>query len=121
MRKYRIIAVVLITCILTMALASIPTAEYWAYATGNMEAIVVDEERNILLARSLGSSWESNYNMSQIENAICKYYQYVQLKKAMFQCIDIEYNQKLGTINKMKFEVLTSEDIYGNIGIKFFD
>lgn len=46
MRKYRIIAVVLITCILTMALASIPTAEYWAYATGNMEAIVVDEERN---------------------------------------------------------------------------
>lgn len=86
-----------------------------------LDSDVVDEERNVWIAKALGSSWESNYNVSQIKEAICKYYQYVQLKKAMFQCIDIEYNQELGTINKMKFEVLISEDIDGNKGIKFFD
>ena len=39
-----------------------------------------------------------------IRNNIYKYYEYVQFKRAHFDCVDVEYNQNTGRITKMKFE-----------------
>ena len=41
---------------------------------------------------------------SQIRNDVYKYYEYIQFKRAHFDCEKVEYNNETGRITKMKFK-----------------
>ena len=41
---------------------------------------------------------------SQIRNDVYKYYEYIQFKRAHFDCEKVEYNNKTGRITKMEFK-----------------
>ena len=49
-------------------------------------------------------SWDDIKEGSQIRNDIYKYYEYVQFKRAYFNCTSAEYNKNTGRITKMTFE-----------------
>ena len=49
-------------------------------------------------------SWDDIKEGSQIRNDIYKYYEYVQFKRAYFDCTKAEYNKNTGRIVKMTFE-----------------
>lgn len=50
------------------------------------------------------SSWESIKENSAIREDVYRYYEYIQFKRAKFDCESVTYNQKTGRITKMNFK-----------------
>ena len=72
-----------------------------------------------LLTRILGYSIEENDDITNIENATYRYYQYIQFKRAMFHCTDVTYDQQTGRVNGMFFDVILEVNSEGANVIKF--
>ena len=58
----------------------------------------------------LGKETANKLTATQMEKIISvtkKYYQYTQLKRAMFKCTEVQHNSKEnGRVNGMKFEIV---------------
>lgn len=50
------------------------------------------------------SSWDEVKEGSTYRNDICTYYEYIQFKRAYFNCTDAVYNKNTGRITSMTFE-----------------
>lgn len=50
------------------------------------------------------SKWDEIGKDSTIRNEIYTYYEYVQFKRARFDCTNVEYNQKTGRLVRMEFQ-----------------
>ena len=50
------------------------------------------------------TSWDQIKEGSQIRNDVYTYYEYVQFKRARFDCEKVEYSQKTGRIIRMEFK-----------------
>ena len=46
-------------------------------------------------------------NLSKIRQITCQYYEYINFKRALFDCTKMEYDTKTGRIYKMDFQVVT--------------
>ena len=72
--------------------------------------------RNKKLQNILGKSKVDNLSSSEMNNLITatkQYYQYTQLKRAMFKCTSVEHNTtENGRVNKMVFELVVEN---GNV------
>ena len=66
--------------------------------------------RNQKLQNILGKETANKLTATQMEKIISvtkKYYQYTQLKRAMFKCTEVQHNSKEnGRVNGMKFEIV---------------
>ena len=61
----------------------------------------------------------SNAEINDIIEVTCLYNEFTQFKRAVFECINIEYNsQENGRVNKMQFRVVTEVDSNGRTVIK---
>lgn len=67
-------------------------------------------KRNQKLQNILGKETANKLTVTQMEKIISvtkKYYQYTQLKRAMFKCTEVQHNSKEnGRVNGMKFEIV---------------
>ena len=73
--------------------------------------------RKQILERILGYEVPDS-EIGDIKTATYQYYQYMQFKRAMFDCKDVTYNTDNGRVNGMAFDVILEADINGELKIK---
>lgn len=86
--------------------------------SADIQNIAIDSNasQSLLITRTqklqniLGKNKANSLNVSQMNTLIAitkKYYQYTQLKRAMFKCTEVQHNSKEnGRVNGMKFEIV---------------
>lgn len=67
-------------------------------------------ERAQKLTRILGYTVEKNDNVNNIIDAVKKYEQLKNFKKAMFKCTEVLYDTNTGRVNGMRFTAIETED-----------
>lgn len=68
-------------------------------------------DRATLLSKILGYTVaEDDAIIDDVKKATYQYHQFMQFKRAMFECKEVSYNQENGRVNGMKFEVITETD-----------
>lgn len=68
------------------------------------EEVDTVEQFNKISKRVTVSSWDEIKPGSQIRNDVYTYYEYIQFKRAYFDCESVEYNQETGRIVEMVFK-----------------
>ena len=63
-----------------------------------------DQNFNSASKKKTVSDFKEIKENSQIRNDVYKYYEYIQFKRAHFDCEKVEYNNETGRITKMKFK-----------------
>lgn len=48
--------------------------------------------------------------LEDVKTIACKYYEFTQFKRALFNCTEVIYDQATGRIREMNFEVHTKDD-----------
>lgn len=104
------------------------TEEQLQKLSAQISSIVIDENKEIdkntryvKLKNILGTSKANEVNgnqtkMNTIIDATKQYYQYTQLKRAMFECLEVKYNTtENGRVNKITFRVQLDD----NFNVKF--
>lgn len=80
-------------------------------------SIIMDDSEPDYRARTLKNilGYEVNdpITINRIKNATKQYYQYMQFKRAMFECTDVKYNTTNGRVNYIEFIIV--EDDRGNV------
>lgn len=71
------------------------------------------------LTKILGYKIAPGDDVENIKDATYQYYQYTQFKRAMFECINITYNDSNGRVNGMEFQVVLEDNPAGGKMIKF--
>lgn len=86
---------------------NVGTVNYISNLTSNISKVMdSSEETQKILPNDL-----SNYGgYNSIKEDIVTYYEYVQLKRAYFNCTNAEYNQETGRMVKMEFEFDSSRN-----------
>lgn len=86
---------------------NVGTVNYISNLTSNISKVMdSSEETQKILPNDL-----SNYGgYNSIKEDILTYYEYVQLKRAYFNCTNAEYNQETGRMVKMEFEFDSSRN-----------
>ena len=81
---------------------SATTSEEWVNVILNYNSAIGDEQYTI---SATPNDNKITYGKIQaLKQYVDKYYEYVQFKRAKFDCVNIEYNQQTGRIIKMTFK-----------------
>ena len=70
----------------------------------DVEAVDTVEQFNKISRKVTITSWDQIKPGSQIRNDVYTYYEYIQFKRAYFDCESVEYNQETGRIVEMVFK-----------------
>lgn len=62
------------------------------------------QKRDTLLKNIFGREIENNH-LDTIKYITCQYYQYMQFKRAYFNCTEVKYDDKTGRIKEMNYEI----------------
>ena len=62
------------------------------------------DQFNVASKQKTINSWDEIKKGSNIREEVYQYYEYVQLKRAKFNCEEVEYDQQTGRILKMQFK-----------------